>query len=61
MATIDDLLEALQNPNKVELPNTAETWRRIGEKDNFEELGLDKSELDIFLKEFVDENPYENI
>jgi NH3-dependent NAD+ synthetase len=60
--TIDELLNALQNPEKVgTLENTPETWRRIGEKDNFEELGLEPSELDAFLSEWISDNPYQNI
>jgi hypothetical protein len=60
--TIDDLLNALQNldqPNK--LDNTRETWERIGNKDRFEELDLEGSDLDEFLKEWIDNNPYSNI
>lgn len=61
--TIDDLLNALQNPEKsnVSLENSKETWRRIGDKDKFAELGLESSELDEFLKEWMDNNPYSNI
>lgn len=62
--TIDDLLNSLQNPNKdpkKSLENTKETWKRIGEGDSFAELGLDKSELNDFLKEWIDDNPYNNI
>ena len=61
--TIEDLLDSLQDPNKQkkQLANTKETWRRIGEKQKFEELGLDGSELTEFLKEWVAENPYNNI
>jgi len=60
--TIDELLNALQNPDKaVTLENTPETWRRIGNKDDFSELGLDKSELDGFLAEWIDSNDYNNI
>lgn len=59
MATIDELLNALQNPNKpTVLENSEETWRRIGKKDKFEELGMEASELETFLKEWMDENPY---
>lgn len=63
MANIDDLLNALQNPNKdnAKLRNDFDTWRRIGGKDRFDELGMDKSELDEFLKEWIAENPYQNI
>ena len=60
--TIDDLLNALQNPENVsKLENTKETWRRIGERDSFSELGLDGSELDDFLKEWIQDNPYSAI
>ena len=60
--TIDDLLNALQNPdNPSKLENSKETWSRIGNRDNFSELGLEGSELDNFLKEWIMENPYENL
>ena len=38
--TIDDLLNSLQNPNKKikALPNSKDTWTRIGGKDKFDEL-----------------------
>jgi hypothetical protein len=60
--SIDELLQALQNPDKTgTLENTKETWRRIGNKDNFEELGLEGSELDSFLAEWTSENPYNDL
>ena len=68
--TIDDLLAALKNPNSVNeedkhkvkgLVNNAETWRRIGDKDSFDELGLEGSELDEFLTEWANTNPYSNL
>ena len=60
--TIEDMLNALQNPNQPsKLDNTRETWERIGNKDRFEELGLEGSDLDEFLKEWIDSNPYSNI
>jgi len=59
--TLDDLLNALQNPNKVTLENTTETWERIGNKDKFLELGMEESELESFLKEWIESNPYNNI
>lgn len=65
--TIDDLLNALRNPSKPEkgslakLSNTADTWSRIGNRDSFAELGLEPTELESFLKEWVKENPYNNI
>lgn len=65
-ATIEELLQALQNPNKPLsenkiLENTKETWDRIGRKDSFSELGLEPSELDSFLQDWMTENPYNNI
>ena len=59
--TIDDLLNSLQNPNKSKLENSKETWERIGNKDSFSELGLSSSELDEFLREWTNDNPYQNI
>ena len=59
--TIEDLLNALQNPDSVTLENTKETWERIGNKDKFAELGLEESELDDFLSEWIAENPYNNL
>jgi len=61
MANIDDLLAALQNPNSVELRNDFDTWRRIGNRDSFDELGMNSGELEEFLKEWIEENPYANI
>lgn len=59
--TIDDLLNSLQNPKKVTLENSKETWRRIGQKDSFSELGLEPSELESFLQEWMNDNPYNNL
>lgn len=59
--TINDLLKALQNPEKKTLENNRDTWRRIGNKDKFEELGLEGSDLDNFLKEWASNNPYSNL
>lgn len=59
--TIDDLLNSLKNPNKSNLENNKETWKRIGKGDAFSELGLEPSELDSFLSEWISENPYQNI
>jgi hypothetical protein len=61
--TIDDLLNSLQNPNKKikQLANSKETWARIGDRDGFTELELDSSELNEFLKEWIADNPYNNI
>jgi hypothetical protein len=62
--SIDDLLNSLQNPLKEgekKLENNKDTWERIGNKDAFSELGLNPSELEDFLKEWIDQNGYENI
>jgi hypothetical protein len=63
--SIDDLLNALQNPDTPSgtgtLENNSDTWRRIGEKDRFDELGLTGGELSDFLTEWTAANPYENI
>jgi hypothetical protein len=60
--TIDDMLRALQNPNQPsKLENTKETWSRIGNKDRFEELGMEESDLDAFLSEWISDNPYSNL
>lgn len=71
--TIDDLLGALKNPNSIDeslkadvkrgLENTAETWARIGNRDVTlaDDIGIDRSELNDFLKEWTEDNPYNNI
>ena len=60
--SIDDLLNSLQNPEKTStLENNKDTWSRIQSKDSFSELGLEGSELESFLKEWIGDNPYSNI
>ena len=62
--TIDELLNALKNPVKsteISLENNKDTWSRINRKDSFSELGLKGSALDDFLKEWISNNPYNNI
>lgn len=60
--TIEQLLQALQNSEStVTLENSKETWSRIGNKDRFEELGMEESELNAFLSEWIDNNPYSNL
>ena len=59
--TIEDLLNSLQNPKKVTLENSKATWKRIGQKDSFSELGLESSELESFLQEWMNDNPYNNL
>jgi hypothetical protein len=61
MLNIDDLLNALENPEKITLENTLETWKRIANDDQFEELGLDKGDLEEFLQEWMADNDYNNI
>ena len=59
--SIDDLLRSLQNPETGTLDNTEDTWRRLGARSDFSELGLEKSDLEEFLKEWAAANPYSNI
>lgn len=62
MITLDDLLNALESPEKkVKLENNRDTWSRIGAKDDFAELGLSGGDLEDFLKEWMDTNDYNNI
>ena len=56
--SIDDLLNSLQDPSGGLSGSMEDIWRRIREKDSFDELGLDKDELAKFLKEWIEENPY---
>lgn len=60
---LDDLLDALSKASETEkkLANTKENWARLGRRDSFEELGLSGQELEDFLKEWAQENPYSNI
>ena len=67
--TIDDLLNALKNPNSVNeedkhkvkgLINNAETWSKIGRR-AADELGIEESELDSFLTEWCADNEYSNL
>ena len=59
--TIEDLLKSLQYPDKSKIDTSGITWTRIGNKDPFTELGLQGSELDSFLKEWCESNPYNNL
>jgi hypothetical protein len=61
--TLDELLNSLKNPAEFngKLENTAATWARIGSKDSFTELGMEKTELNDFLTEWAKDNPYSNI
>lgn len=63
MATIEELLKSLQYntaQSKTTLENNKSTWTRIGNKDSFEELGLSSSELESFLSDWCQNNPYNN-
>lgn len=65
MASIEELLRTLQTPatsksNKL-TGSIPEIYERIANKDSFGELGLTGSDLDDFLKEWISENPYNNI
>ena len=64
--TIEEMLASMLTfgkDTKVDrLYNNHETWRRIGAKDSFRELGFSSvSEKEAFLKEWIEENPYRNI
>ena len=64
MKSFADLLNALQSPvdaTKTKLANILETWSKIGNKTIFAELEGDQSEMDAFLTEWLEENPYNNI
>lgn len=66
--SIKDLLNTMVTLNKprekgdsVVLENSRETWRRIRQKDSFDELGFSRPELYSFLQTWVSDNPYSNI
>jgi len=59
--TIDDLLESLQDPDRGLEGSTAEIWRRIANRDSFDELDADEEEKEQIIKEFIESNPYSNI
>ena len=64
MASLKDMLNALQSPIdaiKSKLANTFDTWSKIGSKTIYDELEGDQSEMDAFLNEWIEENPYSNI
>lgn len=68
MPTIEELLKSMltiPNGEKVGdrlLHNNKETWRRIPNRDSFEELGFEsESEKEQWLKEWINNNPYSNI
>lgn len=60
--TLKDLLSALENPdNNSNLANTKETWDRISKGDKFAELGIESSELDDFLNDWISNNDYNDM
>jgi len=64
--SIEDLLNALKNPNSVDkgipvLAATKANYMRLGSGDKFAELGLEENELEKFLKEWTADNPYNNL
>jgi hypothetical protein len=68
--TIEELLNSMQGKYKIRdktlngksLPNNVDTWNRIANRDSFSEfLFSDESEKDKFLREWINENPYNNI
>ena len=58
-ASIDDLLNALQNPEGAD--GSLVTWDRIMSGDGFDELGLEKKALNEFLSVWKAENPYSDM
>lgn len=69
MATIEELLKSMltlptegKKGDFTGLPNTRETWERIRNGDSFAELNFQSnSEKENFLREWVQENPYQAI
>lgn len=64
--TIEELLKSMISINDTNLdknlPNTRETWERIGSLDSFSELGFSSdTEKEEFLKDWIDNNPYSSI
>ena len=60
--SIEELLRSLQE-KKTTLGDYSpkEIWRKIGSKDNFEELGLNSNDLKEALTDFITDNPYHNL
>lgn len=64
--TIEELLKSMISINDTNLdknlPNTRETWERIGSLDSFSELGFSSdTEKEEFLKDWINNNPYSSI
>lgn len=56
---LKSLLKKVEDGKNVTLPNTKETWERIGAKDKFAELEIDEK-LEDFLLKWIENNPYES-
>ncbi len=59
--TIDELLESLQDPDRGLSGTVSEIWRRIANRDKFEELDGESDEKEQIIKEWIEANPYSNI
>lgn len=68
MTNVSDVLKQFQKYLNNEessikkLINSRKTWSRIGSRDSFDELEFNSTEeKEEFLKEWISENPYNNI
>ena len=70
MTQIEEILHSMQNKHQIRekiegektLENSSETWKRIGNKDSFDELNFDSdAEKENFLKEWTETNSYSNM
>jgi len=70
MATIEELLKSMltlkttsgESDFTRNLENNAETWKRIGQSDNFSEFNFEsESEKEQFLSDWCANNEYSNI
>lgn len=68
--TIEELLKSMLtlkpegsvSDNKRQLENSVETWRRIQDGSWADDMNFsDEKEKESFLKEWISENPYNNI
>lgn len=59
MDWLDEIADNVNGGEKRHLPNTEETWRRIGNRDSFAELNFTSDqERNDFLKEWKENNNY---
>jgi len=69
MATIEELLKSMltlptegSKGDFIGLQNNKATWERIANRDSFAELGFEsESAKEEWLKEWIDQNPYNAI